>query len=121
MATVDRRAAQLVPHARDDAVHLTGESVDGSRLHGLDGVLADDRTGVGQLDLDQPGGSRGKRVKGYLDAWGDGVTQVLTGGGDRAERGGRAEIHRDAGTSVGLEGRDGVDDEVGADLPWDRW
>ena len=103
-------------HARDDAVHLPGEAVDGPRLHGVHGVLADDRPRVGQLDLEQPGGAGGQGVQGDLDARGDGVAQVLAGGGDGAVGGGGAEVHGDAGTAVQLVGRHGVDDEVGAHL-----
>ena len=69
-----------------------------------------------ELDLDELGGARRERLERDLDAGGDGAAQVVALGGDDVERGGRAVVGDDARPAVRLEGGDGVDDAVGADL-----
>src|SRR4029453_13661786 len=49
-------AAELGHHAADDPVDLAGEAPDGPRLEALNGVLADHRPGLNQLDPAQLGG-----------------------------------------------------------------
>ena len=51
VATVTASRAQFGAHARHDSVHLPGEPVQGSGLHGLHRALADHRARVRQFDL----------------------------------------------------------------------
>ena len=67
------------------------------RLQRLDRALADHGAGLGQLDLEQPGGPGGQRVERDLDAGRERAAEELAARADDVEVGGRAEVDDDAG------------------------
>ena len=91
--------------ARDDALDLAGEAVDGAGLQRLDRGLADRVLGLDDVDLDQLGGARRERLHGDLDAGRDRAAEVVALSADHVEVRGRAEVDDDDGRAVRLEAR----------------
>ena len=70
-----------------------------------------------ELDPAQCRGMGEERVQADGHPGGDGAPQVLAGGGDGIERGGRAQVDDDAGPTEEVVGTDGIGDPVGARPP----
>ena len=68
--------AEGLDDAGDEPVDEAGEAVDDAGLQRLDGVLADDVAGQGELDAAQLGAATGQRLERELDAGRDGSADV---------------------------------------------
>src|SRR4051794_29280938 len=110
----------LLPHLRaqppDDPVDLPGVAVDDARPDRVDGRLADQRAWFDELDPGQPGGALGQGLERDLHARGDQCAEQRAVVGDHVVGDGGAEVDDDAGGADAVEGGDGVDEAVGAEL-----
>ena len=105
-ARSDRRArrwrrsgldAELLADPADDSVDLTGEAVDEARLEAADGRLPDHAGRRDEVDLDETGRTREKRVHRDLDPRREHTADVLAFRRDDVEVRRRSEVDHDAG------------------------
>lgn len=107
--------AEFGAEAGDHALDHADVTEQQTRLHGVDGVAANDRGRTLDVDAREFGGVREERVSGEVDACGDGTAEILTVGGESVEGGGGAEVDHAGGTAVEFLNRDRVRDAICAD------
>jgi hypothetical protein len=107
--------AEFLAEAGDHAFHHADVPEEQTRLHGVDGVAANDRGRALNVDAGEFGGVREECVGGEVDTGGDGSAEILTVCGDGVEGGGSPEVDHAGGTSVERVDRDRIRDAIGTD------
>jgi hypothetical protein len=100
----------------DDAVDLTREPEQNSRLKCLNGVTTHDGTRPRQFDFPQLCPSSTQRLDRDFDARRDSAAQILTFGRNGIERRGSAKVNDDRWSAELRGGRKRIDDPVAADF-----
>src|SRR5882762_2839671 len=112
-----RLAPEGLGHPLDHPVHHRRGAEKHSGADRLHRRAPDDVLRCDQLHLLDLGGHPEEGVGGDLQPGGDGTPQVLAALADGVEGRGRPEVDDDQRRRDEVEGRDGVDDAVRADLP----